>query len=158
SIISLFVSRGTIARVFSSYFARRSPASAPAPAAAIPSPVPAPPAAAAVVTPLPAPTAAAAAVPTPDTASSPVLRLELEVLQKCWISLQSDGSRVISRVLEPGDRQSFEALENFELKLGNAGGLRVKLNGKTTRPLGAPGEVVTTLISRKNLDQFYEAS
>jgi len=158
SIASLYLSRGTIARLFSSYFVRRPSVAAAPPVAAAPVPARVEASTAAVATPPPALPPAPETVAQADTPGSRVIRLEFEVLQKCWISLHSDGSRVISKVLEPGDRQSFEASENFELKLGNAGGLRVKLNGKAARPLGAPGEVVTTLISRKNLAQFYEAS
>jgi hypothetical protein len=40
--------------------------------------------------------------------------------------------------------------------LGNAGGVRVKVNGKLTRPLGKSGEVVKLLINKQNLNDLIQ--
>jgi cytoskeleton protein RodZ len=84
-----------------------------------------------------------------DPASS--LRLEFEVTEKCWVSVESDKGKVIRRVLEPGEAQSFDASEHFFIVIGNAGGVHLRINGLPAKPLGKPGEVVKMLINSKSL-------
>jgi cytoskeleton protein RodZ len=84
-----------------------------------------------------------------DSASS--LRLEFEVTEKCWISVDSDKGRMIRKVLEPGEAQSFDAAEHFFIVIGNAGGVHLRINGLPAKPLGKPGEVVRMLINSKSL-------
>lgn len=84
------------------------------------------------------------------------IRLEFEVLQECWVSVNRDGSRVLVKILEPGDDQSFSATEQFYLVLGNAGGVRLKINGKQVKPLGKRGEVVRVLINGQNIKDLVE--
>jgi cytoskeleton protein RodZ len=88
-------------------------------------------------------------VSTSDPSSS--LRLEFEVTEKCWVSVESDKGRVIRRVLEPGEAQSFDAAEHFFIVIGNAGGVHLRINGLPAKPLGKPGEVVKMLINSKSL-------
>jgi hypothetical protein len=44
--------------------------------------------------------------------------------------------------LEAGTRRSWYGENRVELRLGNAGGVEVTLNGQKLDPLGEPGEVV----------------
>ena len=57
-------------------------------------------------------------------------------------------------MLKPGDDLSFEAEENFYVVLGNAGGVRLKINGKRAKPPGNSGEVVKMMISANNVSQL----
>jgi cytoskeleton protein RodZ len=91
----------------------------------------------------------------PATVAS-VLRLEIIATDKCWISLDRDGKSVLRKILQPGEVQSFDASEKFQIVLGNAGGVRLKLNGKPAKPLGKPGEVLKVLIDEKNLQDFLD--
>ncbi len=84
------------------------------------------------------------------------IRLEFQVIQKCWVSVNSDGNRVLNRLLEPGDDQFFDATQRFYLIFGNAGGVRLKINGKAAKPLGKPGDVVKLLINEQNLSDLLE--
>jgi len=88
----------------------------------------------------------------------PMLRVELEVTQQCWISINSDGRPPVERILQPGDEQSFVAVEHLFIILGNAGGVHLKINGKPARPLGKAGEVVRLLINEDNINNFLEAT
>ena len=92
----------------------------------------------------------------PPSPSRGTMRLQFQVLEKCWASVNIDGNRVLVKLMEPGDDLSFEAAERFFVVLGNAGGVRVKLDGKPAKRLGAPGEVVRVLISRQNIEDFLE--
>ncbi len=90
-----------------------------------------------------------ASISTSNSGSS--LEIELEVTEKCWVSVDSDGGPVVRRLLEPGEAQKFNASEQFFIVLGNAGGVHLRINGKPAKPLGKPGEVVKMLINSKNL-------
>jgi hypothetical protein len=58
--------------------------------------------------------------------------------------------------LQPGEVQSFDAAEKFQIVLGNAGGVRLKINGKPAKPLGKPGEVLKVLINEQNLQDILD--
>lgn len=109
------------------------------------------------------------AIPAGDSSSTAVpqlssmvpsqpLRLEVVGKERCWISIVQDGISVFSRVLEPGEVQSFSAEEKLFIKVGNAGGISVKINGKSAKPLGKSGEVIKLLIDRTTLPDLIDRS
>jgi cytoskeleton protein RodZ len=77
-------------------------------------------------------------------------------VQRCWMSLTSDGNRVVSRTLQAGESPIFDAKEQFVMVLGNAGGVRLKINGKPAKPLGAPGAVVKLLIDMQTIPDLLQ--
>jgi cytoskeleton protein RodZ len=85
------------------------------------------------------------------TAAKPALQLELAATEKCWISIDRDGSSALRKLLEPGEVQIFDAEEKFWLVIGNAGGIKLKINGKPLKQLGLPGEVRRLLIDKESL-------
>ncbi len=90
--------------------------------------------------------------------SGPVqtIHLEFEVMQKCWVSVRSDGTRVLVKELKPGEGHSLDATKDFFLILGNAGGVRLKINGKPLKLLGKPGQIVKVLIDENSLRDLLE--
>lgn len=115
------------------------------------------------VAPFPAPAPAepsetsASSAPQSAPATNPrALRLEIDVTDKCWISLDRDGKLALRKILQPGEVQSFDAAEKFQIVLGNAGGVRLKINGKPAKPLGKPGEVLKVLINEQNLQDILD--
>jgi hypothetical protein len=69
-------------------------------------------------------------------------RIELEASEPSWISIRGgDGATQVARLIEPGTIQSVDIREPAILRAGNAGGLTVRLNGKTLGPLGPHGAV-----------------
>ncbi|HYK92007.1 MAG TPA: RodZ domain-containing protein [Acidobacteriota bacterium] len=169
SVAGLFLSRKWIAEVFAPYFSHPTVpelAATPPAAHSVPQhPAPTPSvmsatAPAAPISPSPAPTTVAAS--TAQIIQTPVppgaIRLEFEVLQECWVSVNRDGDRVLEKILEPGDEQAFNASQRFFVVLGNAGGVRLKINGKQAKPLGKPGEVVKVLINEQNIKDLIEKS
>ncbi len=170
SVAGLYFSRRWIFRIFSPYFSPpasietpRLPATVNVQPVPLSPPVsqPAVPASSEVEKTPPPPeqpeqSAPAAAQATSTPLPSSVIRIEVQVVQKCWVSVQGDGSTVLSKLLEPGDDQSFDANERFYIVLGNAGGIRLKINGKPAKPLGKPGEVARVLINQHNLEDFVE--
>jgi len=165
SATGLFFSRKWISSVFSPYFTHTSPGIVKTETIAEPKALPVPseqqfettsnpnmPQPDVALPSAPAPFAAEArleTIPSSETAST--LRVEFEVTEKCWISVDSDKGRVISKILEPGEAQVFDAAEHFFIVIGNAGGVHLRINGRPAKPLGKPGEVVKMLIDSKSL-------
>lgn len=80
---------------------------------------------------------AAAAVPVSGKA-----RIILKALEDTWVRIRlADGTMVLSRILKAGD--SYAVLENrgMVLTAGNAGGLRIIVDGRTLPALGPKGAV-----------------
>ncbi|HLK49576.1 MAG TPA: RodZ domain-containing protein [Bryobacteraceae bacterium] len=89
--------------------------------------------------------AAAARVTAPAAEADPNAAVRVEVLaqEASWIWMRADGQFSFSGVLEANQAHTVTANRNVILKLGNAGGVDVRLNGKPIGPLGAKGAVRT---------------
>ncbi|HWB85338.1 MAG TPA: RodZ domain-containing protein [Bryobacteraceae bacterium] len=114
---------------------------APAPAAPVTAPETAPDT---VQPPAPAPAdAPAAAVQNPN---APV-RVEITAQQPAWVSARVDGKYAFSGTLQQNQTRTADANETVLLRLGNAGGVSVSLNGKPVGPLGEQGQVRTVQLT-----------
>ena len=169
SVAGLFVSRDWISSVFSPYFTR------PAEPAMVRT---APPAGTATIRLEPITDVSDAATATapisletidpsrlesdPESLATQVLQgrfqLSVDVVADCWVSLQSDGNKVLVRLLKPGEGHTYAANEGFYLVLGNAAGVHLKINGQPLKPLGKPGSVVKLQITEQNLHELLEKS
>jgi cytoskeleton protein RodZ len=74
------------------------------------------------------------------------LILDVEAIERCWVKVQTDHAPVQEVLLNPGDRNRWKAQERLILTLGNAGGVRVSLNGKLQGPFGSRGKVVREIV------------
>jgi cytoskeletal protein RodZ len=89
---------------------------------------------------------------------APAFQLEVIGKEKCWISINRDGTSVFSRTIQPGEVQSFNAEQKLFIIVGNAGGVNLKINGKLAKPLGKPGEVIKVLINETTLPDLIDRS
>jgi cytoskeletal protein RodZ len=97
----------------------------------------------------PAPSVKAeAAVPISATveATSKVL-LDLKAHEATWLSVTSGGKRVFSGILAAHQSKTVEGKDSATMKVGNAAGLEVRLNGKLLGPLGARGQVLRVVFT-----------
>jgi len=94
--------------------------------------------------PAPASNPAAGEQPPPEASPAPTsgVRLVLEFDQDSWTEVSADGQRIFSGLIRRGTRREFDAREGFRLSFGNAGGVRVTLDGRALEPLGTAGQVV----------------
>jgi hypothetical protein len=69
------------------------------------------------------------------------VELALTATEDTWLSVSSDGTPVFSGLLEANQTKTIEGKEFAKLRVGNAAGLEVRLNGKPLGPLGAQGQV-----------------
>jgi len=92
----------------------------------------------------PAAAAAVAAAPRQDEPAAPAgsrVKLDLTATEETWLSVSSDGTPVFSGLLEANQTKTIEGKEFATIRVGNAAGLQVRLNGKPLGPLGAHGQV-----------------
>jgi len=94
----------------------------------------------------------------PNAAETPALvddhRVLLDLLAReaTWLSVSSDGRPVFSGTLLPNESRSVSGKEFAKLRVGNAAGLEVRLNGKLLGPLGARGQVLTVVFTPDNFE------
>jgi cytoskeleton protein RodZ len=69
--------------------------------------------------------------------------LNLSANDETWISISSGGKEIFSGTLQPSQSKTVEGLEIATMRIGNAGGVDVRLNGKQIPPLGKRGDVLT---------------
>jgi hypothetical protein len=70
------------------------------------------------------------------------MHVELLASEPSWVSVRaSDGTTLLSGLIEPGKSQSLDIRQTAVLRAGNAGGLTVRANGKSLGPLGPHGAV-----------------
>lgn len=80
--------------------------------------------------------------------------LELMAHEATWLSLSSDGKPVFSGILQPNQSKSVGGKQFAKMRVGNAAGLEVRLNGKLLAPLGARGQVLIVLFTPDNFQVF----
>ncbi len=87
----------------------------------------------------------AAPPPVPVTGAHPnaPVRVELTADEPVWVLVRSDGKYFFSGTLGAQESRAFEATSTVLLRLGNAGGVTITLNGKPVGPVGPKGQVRT---------------
>jgi cytoskeletal protein RodZ len=81
----------------------------------------------------------------PASAAGSGVSLMLEFDGDSWTRLEADGHTVLSGLVRGGETRRFEARGGFRLTLGNAGAVRVTVDGRPLDRLGAAGQVVRDL-------------
>jgi cytoskeletal protein RodZ len=79
------------------------------------------------------------------TDAAPIVTLLLEFDSDSWIKLNASGETLFVGLVRRGQVRKFEARGGFQLSLGNAGGVRVTVDGRALDPLGGAGQVVRDL-------------
>lgn len=70
------------------------------------------------------------------------VNLLVEFLEKTWINIELDDGTSFAETFNEGDSKLWKARNWIKIKVGNAGGVYVMLNGRTLGMLGRSGEVV----------------
>lgn len=66
----------------------------------------------------------------------------IQTLDNSWVEIRdADGRIVLSQILQAGDEYTLPESQGFKMTTGNAGGLKVIVNGVEIKPLGAPAQV-----------------
>lgn len=76
--------------------------------------------------------------------------LDLVARESTWLSVSSDGRLVFTGILAPHETKTVEGKEVARLRVGNAAGLDVRLNGRPIGPLGSRGQVLVVVFTPDN--------
>ncbi|HEY7387335.1 MAG TPA: RodZ domain-containing protein [Bryobacteraceae bacterium] len=90
-----------------------------------------------------------APTPIPQSGLDPnaPVRVELTADDPVWISVKADGKNLYSGTLQPKEIKTAGANQNITIRVGNAGGLHISLNGKPIGPLGPKGQIRTVQLT-----------
>ncbi|MDD4701478.1 MAG: DUF4115 domain-containing protein [Desulfovibrio sp.] len=89
----------------------------------------------------PATLGAAATATQPPTAGPH--KLIITATEECWVHSSADNSDIRQFSLRKGDTFALTFNKSLELKLGNAGGVRLRYDGEELPPAGTRGQVRT---------------
>jgi len=98
-----------------------------------------------VITPTPLPTA------TPTQVAG--VMVEATVTAATYVEVTADGERLLTATLQAGDDEAWTGEQSVALRIGNAGGIKLKVNGVEVPSLGASGQVVNVEYTLDNLPQ-----
>ncbi len=87
----------------------------------------------------------AAPEPAPEPAEEKPVSLLLEFEADSWTKLDAAGETLLVGLVRRGETKRFEAQGGFLLTLGNAGGVRVTVDGRALESLGRAGQVIRNL-------------
>lgn len=74
-------------------------------------------------------------------------RIVLKAVAKTWVQVKDgQGNRVISRLMKAGEAYNVPDEIGLKMKVGNAGGLQVVVDGQAVPVLGKAGEVVRVVL------------
>jgi cytoskeleton protein RodZ len=99
-------------------------------------------------------------VPAVSPPGSPAteLTLGIDATEKCWVSVSSGDSPLYSGFLEPEQSKKFPIQKRLRLTFGNAGGVRLSVNGRRFASIGKTGEVRVLEINPENYQRYLEAT
>jgi cytoskeleton protein RodZ len=123
------------------------PATSAAPQAIAPAPTP-------MATPHREVGTSGSALPAVSAPASDVLRLTIKAQESCWVSLTTDGTRTLYRLMRPRETQTFEVHDEAVLRVGDPEAFAFTINGGPGRPLGGDGEPITVHINTQNYRDF----
>jgi cytoskeleton protein RodZ len=93
------------------------------------------------------------AVPVATEGSSP-LELTVEAKDAAWVSVSAGESSLFSGLMNPAESKKFSLAAPLKVTLGNAGGVRLQVNGQLFSSLGKAGERKTLEVSAANYQQY----
>jgi len=82
------------------------------------------------------------------------LELTIEASTPAWISVSAGESSLFSGIMNPAESKKFSLGAPLTVTVGNAGGVRMQVNGQVFPALGKAGERKTLEISALNYQQY----
>lgn len=108
-----------------------------------------------VMTPTASPTAALPTATPPESTQVQAtgVTVDATVTAATYVEVTADGVRLLTTTLQAGDDRTWAGDRSVALRVGNAGGIVLKVNGVEVPPLGANGQVVNVEYTLDNLPQ-----
>jgi hypothetical protein len=86
--------------------------------------------------------------PARDPVPTPGFRAELTTARPVWVRVVVDGERRIERELPAGQKIPLTAREMIAVRAGDAGAVRLSINGEDQGPVGQDGAVATRTFTK----------
>ena len=71
--------------------------------------------------------------------------LGIRAKENCWLEVKTDDRTIFKGILEKGNFEYWEAKEQIQFSLGNAGGVEVEVNGQRLPSLGRRRQVIKNI-------------
>ena len=95
----------------------------------------------------PSPAPVVSSVPNPPANPNAPVRVELVATEPVWVLARTDGKYLFSGTIEANQTRTVDANQTVLLRLGNAGGVEITLNGKPLGAVGPKGQVRTVQLT-----------
>ncbi len=82
-----------------------------------------------------------------ETGEGGPLWFEMAATDETWVRVSSGARTLFVGILESGDSRRFAGLEGAVLRVGNAGGLTISVNGGAAQPVGKRGQIRVVTLS-----------
>jgi len=82
------------------------------------------------------------------------LVLELVAEEQTWIQLSIDDSATTEYLFKENSHATWNAKNNFLMRIGNAGGIKLILNGRELDPVGNAMQVKDILITESGIEEI----
>ena len=79
----------------------------------------------------------------PEKAVYTAFAVKLEATEDCWLRLSDGDTLVYEGTMRTGEIREYEDKGRVDIRIGNAGGVTVTLNGVEIPSLGTSGQIVT---------------
>jgi cytoskeletal protein RodZ len=100
-------------------------------------------------TPSPAATPTVVPTPSPSPRPSAAVTVEARAVERAYMQVWADGRQVFAENVAPGTARTFTANDSLQMRVSNAGGVQVVVNGEAQGRLGASGQAVDVTWGRR---------
>ncbi|MDQ0203019.1 helix-turn-helix domain-containing protein [Pectinatus haikarae] len=80
------------------------------------------------------------------------VHMEAVFNNKCWVEVKVDGKTVLEKTVDQGSTFKWDGKQEIQVILGNAGAVKIMINGKDAGSLGADGAVVTKKFTKDKIE------
>ena len=87
--------------------------------------------------------------PAPPMGTDRGLVIDARVTERTWMEVWVDGRSILAETVQPGFARSFTAEQQVRMRVGNAAGVQVIVNGTTQGPLGVRGQAIDAIWGRQ---------
>jgi cytoskeletal protein RodZ len=89
-----------------------------------------------------------------NTTDNVPLKIEFQATGPCWVAVSTDGERVVSRLLNAGERQQFAVHDELTVRVGDPSTFTFTIDGMPGNSLGAAATPANAHITRQNYKTF----
>ena len=77
------------------------------------------------------------------------MTVEAQVTERTWMEVWVDGASQLQTTLQAGTTRTFSGNQSIRMRVGNAGGVTVAVNGEAKGPLGDRNQVMDFIWERQ---------